>query len=290
MTTYNFTLLFTGPDALSPENFEALAAAGCDDASFGKTDGRQLADFDRESSSYASAVVSAIREMERAVPGIQVSKVESDTLVGISDIAERADLSREYVRLLAEGKRGPGTFPRPVASLGTNRALWDWPVVAKWLREALNKPVPVSPHAETIAAINAALDLRTRVRCLPPPERSLLGTWAVGEVLSGPRPVSWPYRAIPSPTLLGQTSTPLLTLTQLAADGMLPGTPKIASYAARDLSLTRDPDQPRSSLSTVAPAFASFLDGMVRPQQYQRKQSSSAAEQEIPLHLLAQPA
>lgn len=290
MTTYNFTLLFTGPDALSPENFEALVAAGCDDASFGETDGRQLADFDRESNSYASAVISAIREMERAVPGIQVSEVESDTLVGISDIAERAGLSREYVRLLAEGKRGPGTFPRPIASLGINRAVWDWPVVAKWLREAFNKPVPVSPHAETVAAINAALDVRTRVRCLPPPERSLLGAWVAGEVLFGPRSVSRPYPAIPDPTLLGHTSTQLITLAQLAADETLPGTRKIASYWAQDLSLARDADQPRNSPSMVAPAFASFFESMVRPQPPQRKQSSSVAEQEIPLHLLAQPA
>lgn len=290
MTTYSFTLLFTGPAALAPENFEALVDAGCDDASFGEIDGQQLADFDRESSSYAAAVISAIRDMERAVPGMNVAKVESDTLVGISNIAERASLSREYVRLLAEGKRGPGTFPRPVTSLGTNRALWDWPAVATWLRETLDKPVPLSPHTNTIAAINAALDLRTRGRCMPPAERSLLSTWAAGEVLRSSLTVSWPYSAIPSTPLVGRTSDQLLTFAQLAAAETLSGASNIASVLARASRWEREPGLPNGSLPMVALKFSSFMESAVRTQQYQREQPSLTKEQEIPLHLLAQPA
>ena len=49
------------------------------------------------------------------------------------DIAKRAGVSREAVRLWAAGQRGPGSFPRPVLVTTGGESLWDWQQVAPWI-------------------------------------------------------------------------------------------------------------------------------------------------------------
>lgn len=197
MDSYSFTLILDGPDVLLPEHFERLDEYGCTDASFGTRDGVQYADFDREAGSYVEAVISAIDDVERAVPSIWVVRVEAETLVGISDIAVRVDCTREYVRLLAEGKRGPGNFPAPRASLGGNRALWEWHDVAAWFRNVLRKDVAVEPHASDTRAINAMLEYERASQTLGAGERSHLAQWAIRRVIAR----AWRFQMQSSSTL-----------------------------------------------------------------------------------------
>lgn len=74
-------------------------------------------DFHREAGSFTEAVLSAIHAVE-CVPGLRVLHVEPDELVTASEIADRLKLSKEYVRLLANGERGGGAFPRSLTRTG----------------------------------------------------------------------------------------------------------------------------------------------------------------------------
>lgn len=67
-------------------------------------------------------------------PTIEVLAVAPD-LVGTSDIAFRAGIDRETIRTWANASRGSGDFPTPLARLGGERKIWDWPTVNQWLKE-----------------------------------------------------------------------------------------------------------------------------------------------------------
>lgn len=157
--THSFTLLLEGPNPIAPENLDRLFEAGCDDATFGERDGVYFADFDRTAPSFAEALVSAITQVEKAVPGLRAVRVEPETLVTASEIAQRTKRTRENVRQLFEGTRGPGGFPTPVAWLSDRTRLWRWNEVAKWLSSALNERIDAG-QADVIAAFNALAQLR----------------------------------------------------------------------------------------------------------------------------------
>lgn len=77
VTEHNFTLMLAGyDDTLDNELFEA----GCDDATFGVSDGVAYADFDREAGTLVEAVLSAIADIE-SVQGIRVTRVEPEDWV-----------------------------------------------------------------------------------------------------------------------------------------------------------------------------------------------------------------
>jgi hypothetical protein len=160
--THRFTLFFAGDtDVLADEALDALFAAGCDDALFGERDGAQYAAFDREAPNFSEALASALTAVQSAVTGIRVVRIEPDELVTMAAIAERSALSREYIRLLAGGDRGPGGFPPPVAYVDDKTRLWHWPDVAHWLIEHRRAKVDVDAQAaDLVAAMNAAYDLR----------------------------------------------------------------------------------------------------------------------------------
>ena len=160
MSTYQFSLVLAGFSELSDEIEEALFQAGCDDALLGIREGTPFLDFDREAPSALEAVLSAIEAAER-VQGVEVSRVGPDDLVSAAEIGERTGRSRESVRLLAIGKRGPGGFPTPVANLKHRTRFWRWADVAAWFVEhGLLKPDSVVQQARCIAVVNGALELR----------------------------------------------------------------------------------------------------------------------------------
>ena len=78
MTQFSFTLTIKGADVMTDSAQEALYEAGCDDATFGVSDGIQTAEFDREAIEFAEAVASAIRAVESAVPGARVVEVHRE--------------------------------------------------------------------------------------------------------------------------------------------------------------------------------------------------------------------
>jgi hypothetical protein len=162
MTFFQFTLIVEGPDLQDEDRVEALYVAGCDDATIGRVGTTQYLDFDREAETLADAVFEATKTIETAVPGARVVHVEPDDLVTMAEIAERTGRTRESVRLLINGERGPGRFPAAVTHFKARNRMWQWQDVAEWFVDELGEPSPdadVTP-SEFIAAFNAGLRLR----------------------------------------------------------------------------------------------------------------------------------
>lgn len=155
MPDYSFTVVIDGDVDTS---LDGLFEAGCDDATFGSVDGVNYADFDRTASTFVAAVASAINAIE-SIPGLRVTRIEPDDLVTASEIADRLGRTRESVRLLISGQRGPGSFPTPVSHLRTRNRLWRWSDVAAWTGRVDAAAVR---KAQLVAALNAALELRAK--------------------------------------------------------------------------------------------------------------------------------
>lgn len=67
MRTHHFTLIIEGPDMQEKAIINALFENGCDDGTIGRSDGIQFIIFDREATSFAEAVQSAIDDIERTL-------------------------------------------------------------------------------------------------------------------------------------------------------------------------------------------------------------------------------
>lgn len=91
---YEFTLVFEDVDALEPSNPDRRFEAGCDDATCSQVDAIGYADFSREAPSAPEAMLCAIDDIESAVPGVRVIRVEPDEFVSASDIATRLGRTR----------------------------------------------------------------------------------------------------------------------------------------------------------------------------------------------------
>lgn len=169
MPEYAFTLIVDAEPDL-----DAMYEAGCDDATFGEVDGVHYAEFSRQESSLALAVLSAIHDIE-SVGGLSVRRVEPDDLVTASEIAKRLGRTRESVRLLIAGRRGGGDFPAPTSHLRSRNRLWRWSDVAAWAKRL----TPEQEHeARLLATTNAALELRNQSRALSADEREALSALA----------------------------------------------------------------------------------------------------------------
>lgn len=166
MPNFQFTLILDGPDLQAAPLIDLLFDAGCDDATIGCADGVQFADFDREAGSFGDAIVSAIDDLEK-VQGVHVVRMADAGLVSLADIAARLDRTRESVRLLVSGARGPGRFPKPVTDPRSRYRLWRWPEVAHWFQEYRGE-VPQFGDDEVEALYNAALEFRHSRRLLEP--------------------------------------------------------------------------------------------------------------------------
>ncbi len=75
---FDFTLTLEGPDEFTVEMADALYEAGCDDASFGTSNGVHYGTFHREAPSYDEAIAAARADIERAGVGFRVVRVEAE--------------------------------------------------------------------------------------------------------------------------------------------------------------------------------------------------------------------
>lgn len=75
---FDFTLTLEGPDEFTVEMADALYEAGCDDATFGTSNGVHFGTFHREAGSLDEAVASAKAAVEQARVGLIVAGVEVD--------------------------------------------------------------------------------------------------------------------------------------------------------------------------------------------------------------------
>lgn len=105
---------------------------------WGQTDGITTATVFAASPAHVEQAVEALYVMlAEHLPNATVVRVFDD-LVGVSDIAQRAGLSREAVRLWSTGQRQDGSFPAPVGHLGAGSkqvAVWRWCEVNAWLTD-----------------------------------------------------------------------------------------------------------------------------------------------------------
>lgn len=162
MSTYEFTLVVD--HRLSEDEVDGLFD-GADDVTPEREQGRTLLGFDREATSLAEALVSALRDVEAA--GLTVGSVRSEDLVTLKEIAARTGRSYEGVRLLAAGKRGPGGFPGPMSSEGWT--LYSWAQVRPWFvhhapGSPLDQELLTVEHDRLIAAADHLVRARALMR------------------------------------------------------------------------------------------------------------------------------
>lgn len=146
MNNYEYTLTFSLPDKGSnPEDFlDNLFEAGCDDALVGIGFAGSISlNFIRKEESAAKAVHQSIAQVQSAIPGSELIELKPD-LVGISDIAELLECSRQNIRKFTVDAQSQ--FPRP--SVSGSVPLWHFYEVGNWL---LKKPrVKLKPRDELI--------------------------------------------------------------------------------------------------------------------------------------------
>ena len=176
MAIHHFTLIVDGPDLQDDALIDAVFEAGCDDAAVGRVDGIQYVDFDRDATSLDEAIRSAVADLER-INGVAVIRIADAGLVSMADIAARIGRTREGMRLLITGARGPGGFPPPVTDPRSRYRLWRWSDVTHWLTKHLGTEL-ASADDEVVAAFNAGLELRYHKRRLARPDQLKLKAFA----------------------------------------------------------------------------------------------------------------
>ena len=160
MSTSEFT--FVVDDVRNHDAVTALLR-GVHDVTVERGRGRTLLRFDREAASFADALVSALRDVERA--GLVVGSVRHDDLVTLREIAARTGRTYESARLLASGERGRGGFPGPMSSQGW--ALYSWALVRPWFARQVRASTPdPEPRAVDRDRLIAAADHLVRARAL----------------------------------------------------------------------------------------------------------------------------
>ena len=155
MKNYEYTLTFSLPESSdSPEDYlDALFEAGCDDAliALGGT-GSIAIDFIRAAETAESAVQSAIAQVQLAIPGAELLELKPD-LVGITDIAELANCSRQNIRKFVIDTKA--LFPQP--SVSGSVPLWHFYEVGNWL---INNPrVKSKPQLESVEIAKIAFQI-----------------------------------------------------------------------------------------------------------------------------------
>lgn len=153
----DFTLVIDHP--ITDEETDDLFESGCDDATPEVGSTRTQLHFHRRAASLIAAIVSAVLDVERA--NLIVAGVGTNDLVDLPEIAARVGRSRESIRLLAAGKRGPGDFPR------SDGGLYSWVMVRAWFARYAPDAVG-SPDADDLDYDRtiAAADHVVRARAL----------------------------------------------------------------------------------------------------------------------------
>lgn len=154
MKTFEFAIVASGLDHEADDFEDRFYRAGCDDATISFVRGVIVLEFAREAVSLDHAIRSAIANVRTS--GATVHRVEPDYLVNLSDIAERAHLTRAAISLYAKGDRAAG-FPAPVARVTTESPLWDWMEVAQWLQSHGKLGREELQEAQTIRSLNGSL-------------------------------------------------------------------------------------------------------------------------------------
>ena len=161
--SYEFSLKFS-VTAMSEDIdawVERLGAEGCDDALVGTgRPGRIALDFARSAPSAEAAVLSALADVKRALPGAKLLEVGPD-FVGLTDVAALVGVSRQNLRKLSLAHAG--SFPAAVHD--GNPAIWHLAPVLRWLQ--VRQCYRIDPNLLEIAKIAMRLNIAKEAAALP---------------------------------------------------------------------------------------------------------------------------
>jgi len=159
---YQFTLILKNINESTSGLEDSLYKAGCDDALINYRNGTVYLDFDRESISFKSAVISAIKNVEASSVKAKVASVAPEDLVSEAEVADRLNKPRQTISLWIQGKRrSQYTFPVPVMKLASRSPLWRWHEIVAWLfKQKIISERKIVEDAEFIENINVVLEER----------------------------------------------------------------------------------------------------------------------------------
>ncbi|MET8616142.1 hypothetical protein [Streptomyces misionensis] len=175
-------------------------ALSLSDFGWHETGGQVIATFYTMSADPVAAAAAAAFSIKRALPQARVERVD-EQFVSLADIAARAGLTHEAVRLWATGKRRAAgePFPAPRAEVGQGRTatkIWAWPEVLTWLKAHYFldlEPDTAYLTAEQVARLNVALQSRRQPHWRPATagvSRTLAVMHAVLEEDASPTPAA----------------------------------------------------------------------------------------------------
>lgn len=167
-----FTLRFLAP-GLGADELSVRIYKEIDDVSLmgPDGDGSFLLEVCRRTLSLPAAVARAFHDLSQAVPEATVLRMEADDLATMADIARRSRRTPESIRLLVNGRRGPGGFPPAAGRLDARTKVWRFADVAAWFRQTLGEPIPDTSETAFIQAFNDALEIRRLASVLGGPQQ-----------------------------------------------------------------------------------------------------------------------
>ena len=153
MNEYQFELTFKLPQYADPDQYFAALEKSCSDAMVGTGQTGYMAfDFTRESKSAYHAIVSAVKDVKRAIPKASLVEATPD-FVGLTDVADLLGFTRQYMRKLMV-KSGTA-FPSPVHE--GKPSIWHLSNILVWLKE--NNKYEVEDTLIDIANVNKKFNL-----------------------------------------------------------------------------------------------------------------------------------
>lgn len=172
MNEYEFVLRFQLPESntQAEQYLDALYEAGCSDATAGVgLPGYISLDFCREADSAENALISAIRDVKRAIPDAKLKEVTPD-LLNISEITDllsrrHRTITRQAMRKYAFGQIAKARTRFPAAAVTSSSPLWHLDEVVYWLMEnnKANKSdvERILETSKTARALNIRLQMQT---------------------------------------------------------------------------------------------------------------------------------
>lgn len=158
MSEYSFRLKFQlrTPDEEPDQHLSRLNEEGCNDATVGiGKKGFIGLIFTREAESAQTAVLSAVADARRAIPGAVLIEATPD-FVGLTDAAELLGFTRQNMRqLVLSSEASP---PAPVHE--GRPTIWHLADLLGWLRERKSYPIEdeLIDLAETNRQVNIAVN------------------------------------------------------------------------------------------------------------------------------------
>ena len=163
MPTYNFVLDLNREVSCTGEDEELQlmnAFADITPAITSGPGGTRLEFDDFEADSLADVVLAMAARVHAVSPTLWAARLSHDDDVTLTEAAERTKgaRTRESLRLLAEGKRGPGGFPAPrYTSRVSNHRIYSWAAISTYLREVMGDDLPeVDPEMAWLDQLLAA--------------------------------------------------------------------------------------------------------------------------------------